>query len=186
VNKNKNNLIRAFVAVKMPEEVSAELENFLSELRPLANIKWAKFGQFHITLKFLGELEPGVIARVKNSLMPIKNFEPFNINLSYIGAFPNLNSPRVIWLSGDEGAKELTQLSKKVNEILFEDEELERDTKKFKAHLTLARLRDGMNNLPEILVRKLGTVKNFSWLCSELFLIRSELTTKGPIYTDLL
>ena len=180
----KNELIRAFVAVKMPDEVSEELENFLSEVRPLANIRWVKFGQFHITLKFLGELEPGVIARVKDSLAPIKNFSPFNISLSYIGAFPNLNAPRVIWLSGDEGAKELTQLSKRVNEILFEDEELEKDTKKFKAHLTLARLKGGV--LPENLVRKLGTVKNFSWQCDELFLIRSELTTKGPIYTDLL
>ena len=182
----KIDLIRAFVAVKMPDEISEELENFLSEVRPLANIKWVKFGQFHITLKFLGELEPHVIASVKESLMPIKNFEPFKINLSYIGAFPNLNSPRVIWLSGDEGTNELTQLSKKVNEILFEDEELEKDTKKFKAHLTLARLREGTKNLPEELVRKLGTVKNFSWQCDELFLIRSELTTKGPIYTDLL
>ena len=168
----------------MPEEVSEELENFLSEVRPLAKIRWVKFGQFHITLKFLGELEPGVIARVKDSLTPLKYFSPFKINLSYIGAFPNLNSPRVIWLSGDEGAKELAQLSKKVNETLFKDEELEKDTKKFKAHLTLARLNGG--SLSEELVRKLGTVKNFSWQCDELFLMRSELTTKGPIYTELL
>ena len=168
----------------MPDDVSEELENFLAEVRPLANIRWVKYGQFHITLKFLGELEPYIIARVKKSLTPIKNFKPFNINLSYIGAFPNLNSPRVIWLSGDEGAKELSQLSKKVNEILYEDEEIEKDEKKFKAHLTLARLKDSF--LSEELVRKLGTVKNFSWVCNELFLMRSELTTKGPIYTELL
>ena len=50
--------------------------------------------------------------------------------------------------------------------------------------MTLARLKGGV--LPEELVRKLGTVKNFSWQCGELFLMRSELTTKGPIYTELL
>ena len=177
-------MIRAFVAVKMPGEVSEELENFLSEVRPLANIRWVKFGQFHITLKFLGELEAGIIAQVKRSLEPLKHFKPFTINLSYIGAFPNLNSPRVIWLSGDEGAKELSRLSKMVNDVLFEDEDLPKDEKKFKAHLTLARLKGGV--LPEELVRKLGTVKNFSWQCGELFLMRSELTTKGPIYTELL
>lgn len=181
---NKSDLIRAFVAVKMPKKISEELENFLSEVRPLANIKWVRFGQFHITLKFLGELEPDIISRVKKSLMPLKYFEPFSINLSYIGAFPNLNSPRVIWLSGEEGAKELSRLSKKVNEILYEDEEIPKDEKKFKAHLTLARLKSGI--LSEELVRKLGTVQNFSWRCDELFLIRSELTTKGPIYTDIL
>lgn len=181
---NKSELIRAFVAVKMPEEISEELENFLAEVRPLANIKWVKYGQFHITLKFLGELEPHVISSVKKSLTPLKYFEPFNINLSYIGAFPNLHSPRVIWLSGNEGAQELTKLSRKVNEILYNDEEIPKDEKKFKAHLTLARLKNGF--LSEELVRKLGTVQNFSWRCSELFLMRSELTTKGPIYTELL
>lgn len=181
---NKSELIRAFVAVKMPEEISEELENFLAEVRPLANIKWVKYGQFHITLKFLGELEPHVISSVKKSLTPLKYFEPFNINLSYIGAFPNLHSPRVIWLSGNEGAQELTKLSRKVNEILYNDEEIPKDEKKFKAHLTLARLKSGF--LSEELVRKLGTVQNFSWSCGELFLMRSELTTKGPIYTELL
>ncbi|MBQ9419858.1 MAG: RNA 2',3'-cyclic phosphodiesterase [Synergistaceae bacterium] len=181
---NKLELIRAFVAVKMPDEVSEELENFLSEVRPLANIRWVRFGQFHITLKFLGELEANVIARVKKSLAPLKYFTPFKINLSYIGAFPNLNSPRVIWLSGDEGARELSALSRRVNDVLYDDEELPKDEKKFKAHLTLARLKNGI--LSEELVRKLGTVKNFSWQCDELFLMRSELTTKGPIYTELL
>ena len=180
----KPELIRAFIAVRMPENISSELENFLAELRPLSKIRWVKYGQFHITLKFLGELEPGVIAQVKDSLMPLKNFKPFTIELSYIGAFPNLNSPKVIWLSGDKGARELTQLSRRVNEVLYEEVDLAKDEKRFKPHLTLARVKD--ERLTEELIRKLGEVKNFSWVCDELFLMRSELTPKGPIYTELL
>ena len=180
----KPELIRAFIAVRMPENISSELENFLAELRPLSKIRWVKYGQFHITLKFLGELEPGVIAQVKASLMPLKNFKPFTIELSYIGAFPNLNSPKVIWLSGDKGARELTQLSRRVNEVLYEEVDLAKDEKRFKPHLTLARVKD--ERLTEELIRKLGEVKNFSWVCDELFLMRSELTPKGPIYTELL
>ena len=175
--------IRAFIAVKMPENISSELENFLADLRPLSKIRWVKYGQFHITLKFLGELEPRIISRVKDSLIPLKKFKPFEIELSYIGAFPNLNAPKVIWLSGDKGAKELTKLSKTVNDVLYDEVELQRDTKRFKPHLTLARLHD--ERLPEEVIRKLGDVKNFSWLCDELFLIKSELTPKGPIYTEL-
>ena len=181
---SKTDLIRAFIAVKVPDEVSEELENFLAELRPLAKIRWVKFGQFHITLKFLGELRPDLISRVKESLLPLKNFTPFDIELNYIGAFPNLNSPNVIWLSGDKGSKELANLSRKVNEVLFDEVEIPKDTKKFKAHLTLARLKNEI--LSEEIIRKLGTVKNFSWKCGELFLMRSELTTKGPIYTQLM
>ena len=176
-------MIRAFVAVRVPWNVADELENFIAELRPLAKIRWVRRDQFHITLKFLGELEPYVIDQVKDSLFPLKNFEPFRIELSYIGAFPNLNAPRVIWLSGDKGAKELSLLSRKVNEVLFEEAEIPKDDKKFKAHLTLARLKDSF--LPENLVRKLGTVKNFSWLCDELVLMKSDLRPEGPIYSQL-
>ena len=168
----------------MPEDISGELENFLAELRPLSKIRWVKYGQFHITLKFLGELEPGIIAQVKDSLTPLKTFKPFTIELSYIGAFPNLNTPRVIWLSGDKGARELTQLSRQVNDVLYEEVDLAKDEKRFKPHLTLARVKD--ERLTEELIRKLGEVKNFSWVCDELFLMRSELTPKGPIYTELL
>ena len=181
---SKTDLIRAFIAVKVPDDVSEELENFLAELRPLSRIRWVKFGQFHVTLKFLGELRPDIISGVKNSLMPLKYFSPFDIELSYIGAFPNLNSPNVIWLSGDKGSKELSNLSRKVNDVLFEELEIPKETKKFKAHLTLARLKN--EHLSEEIIRKLGTVKNFSWKCEELFLMRSELTTKGPIYTQLM
>ena len=170
--------------MKMPEDISSELENFLAELRPLSKIRWVKYGQFHITLKFLGELEPGIIAQVKDSLTPLKTFKPFTIELSYIGAFPNLNTPRVIWLSGDKGARELTQLSRQVNDVLYEEVDLAKDEKRFKPHLTLARVKD--ERLTEELIRKLGEVKNFSWVCDELFLMRSELTPKGPIYTELL
>ncbi len=170
--------------MKMPEDISGELENFLAELRPLSKIRWVKYGQFHITLKFLGELEPGVIAQVKDSLTPLKTFKPFTIELSYIGAFPNLNTPRVIWLSGDKGARELTQLSRQVNDVLYEEVDLAKDEKRFKPHLTLARVKD--ERLTEELIRKLGEVKNFLWVCDELFLMRSELTPKGPIYTELL
>ena len=180
----KSELIRAFVAVKVPNEVCEGLEDFLAELRPLSKIRWVKFSQFHITLKFLGELRPEVISQVKNSLLPLKNFNPFTIELSYIGAFPNLNSPKVIWLSGDKGARELSNLSQKVNDVLFDEVDLPKETKKFKAHLTLARLKN--ESLTEEIIRKLGTVKNFSWECNEMFLMRSELTTKGPIYTELM
>ena len=114
----------------------------------------------------------------------MKNFEPFTVELSYIGAFPNLNVPKVLWLSGEKGASELSILSKKVNESVFDTAGIERDTKKFQAHLTLARLKE--SRLPENLVRRLGEVPKISWTCSELCFFRSDLRPSGPIYSQLL
>ena len=177
-------LVRAFVAVRVAGEVADELENFLADLRPLANIRWVRREQFHITLKFLGELEPSVIEQVMDSLGPVKYFDPFTIELNHIGAFPNLSSPRVLWLAGDKGAFELAGLSRKVNDILYEDAGLERETKRFQAHVTLARLKE--SRLPEGLVRRLGEVPMMSWECGEMVLMRSQLTPRGPIYSQLL
>ena len=177
-------LIRSFVAVKVPGNVADELENFLAELRPLAKIRWVRRSQFHITLKFLGENTHQVTEDIKDALTPLKNFEPFTVELSYIGAFPNLNAPRVLWLSGSKGAKELSNVAKKVNDVIFDAAAIEKDTKKFQAHLTLARLKDSY--LPENLVRKLGEVPKLSWTCNELFLMKSGLQPSGPVYSQLL
>ncbi|MBQ7216199.1 MAG: RNA 2',3'-cyclic phosphodiesterase [Synergistaceae bacterium] len=177
-------LVRAFVAVRVPGQAADELENFLSELRPLAPIRWVRREQFHITLKFLGEVEHSVIEQVKESLEPVKFFEPFSVELDHIGAFPSLASPRVLWLGGEKGARELGKLAGRVNDVLHEEAGLERDSKKFRAHMTLARLKD--TYLPEGLVRRLGDVPVMEWECGELVLMRSQLTPRGPIYSQLL
>ena len=177
-------LVRAFVAVKLPGDCADALENFLAELRPLANIRWVRREQFHITLKFLGELEHSVIEQVKDALEPMKHFEPFTVRLDFIGAFPNLNVPRVLWLGGNEGASELGRIARNVDGVLSEKAGLERETRKFTAHMTLARLKD--SSLPEELVRMLGEVPVMSFTCRELFLMRSQLTPRGPVYSELL
>ena len=177
-------LIRSFVAVKLPGDAADVLENFLAEIRPLAKIRWVRRSQFHITLKFLGENPRDVTDDVIDALTPLKRFEPFTVELSYIGAFPNLNAPKVLWLSGDKGANELGHVAKRVNDVLYDSAGLERESKKFTAHLTLARLKDSF--LPENLLRKLGEVPKISWVCDELCLMKSDLKPSGPLYSQLM
>lgn len=168
----------------MPGDAADVLENFLAEIRPLAKIRWVRRSQFHITLKFLGENTREVTEDVKEALIPLKHFEPFTVELSYIGAFPNLNTPRVLWLSGDKGAGELGHVAKSVNDVLSDIDGLSMDAKKFQPHLTLARLRDSY--LPENLVRRLGEVPKISWTCDELYLMKSDLKPSGPVYSVIL
>ncbi len=177
-------LVRAFVAVKVPGDVADELENFLAELRPFAPIRWCRREQFHITLKFLGEVEHGVIEQVKDALESVKYFEGFTVELEHIGAFPNLNSPRVLWLGGEKGSAELGRLAGKVNDVLCDEAGLEKDSKKFRAHMTLARLKD--ERLTEELLRRLGEVPRLEFECREMVLMRSVLTPRGAVYSELM
>lgn len=176
--------MRAFVAVRVPGNVADELENFLAEVRPLAPVRWCRREQFHITLKFLGELEHEVIEQVMNALEPVKYFREFTVELEHVGAFPNLNRPKVLWLGSGKGSDELGKLAHIVDDVLHEHVGLERESKKFRAHMTLARLKD--ERLPGELVRKLGEVPRLVWECGEMALMKSLLTPRGAVYSQIL
>lgn len=176
-------LIRAFVAVTLPDDVSGRLEEYINALRPLYRVRWVRREQMHITLKFLGELEPEVIDDVKEALIPLKHFEPFRIELDTVGAFPNIRNANVLWLSGSKGAKELGRISGRVNNALLDGAGLEKDTKKFRAHMTIARLKG--ENAGDI-VNSMGTLPLLGWTCRELVLMQSVLYPKGPVYTQIL
>lgn len=174
-------LIRAFVAVKVPDDVASRLDDYLDDLRKVYRAKWVRAEQMHITLKFLGELEPEVIDDVKDILTPLKHFEPFRIELDTIGAFPNVRKANVLWLSGSKGSRELGQLSGKVNRAL--SELVEPDTKRFRAHLTIARLKgEPVEEIVNMMVR----LPPMHWTCNELVLMQSVLNPKGPVYTQIL
>src|ERR1035441_92991 len=57
---------RLFVAVTVPEGVKANMQKTQAELRrvvPQCSVRWARREQFHLTLRFLGDVEaPRVVA----------------------------------------------------------------------------------------------------------------------------
>ncbi|MDL2264745.1 hypothetical protein LJC31_08850, partial [Synergistaceae bacterium OttesenSCG-928-I11] len=58
-------------------------------------------------------------------------------------------------------------------------------TKKFKAHLTLARARGDGGPMPPEVAAVLDDAPTVSWTCDRVTLMKSLLTPKGPIYTPI-
>jgi 2'-5' RNA ligase len=183
-------LIRAFVAVVPPEELVERMTQFVGRLRPLAPWKWVGRAQLHLTLRFLGETPAAQVERVRKALTGIEadgafDDGAFEICMNRAGGFPNLTRPRVLWLGGDRGAKELTALASLVEQASVRAG-YPPETKRFSPHLTLARLRNGgESSLPAELLKALQAVPSFSWRCDRFFLMQSRLTPTGPIYTRL-
>ena len=177
----KNALVRAFVAVLVPDPAAGELERYLDTLRPLAPLRWVTRAQLHITLRFLGEQTRETIEQVKQALIPVR-FEPFELELSYAGTFPNRERPRVLWLTGQKGKAELTALAESVNRAI-DAVGLPREERAFKPHLTLARA-DGMP-LPGALLKAMENVPPLVWRCDGFDLMRSRLTPQGAIYSRI-
>jgi len=174
-------LIRAFIAVVPSGEVQNAMEKYLSQLRPLANHKWVNRSQLHVTLRFLGEIDPKVFDEIKMKLEDVK-IAPFRISLDHCGAFPGIARAKVLWISGETGSSELKQLAAQTEQIAVSCG-IAPEEKKFSPHLTIARTRiEG--NMPEELIKAMKDAPVFSWQCKDFVLMQSQLTPHGPIYTE--
>ena len=183
----KSAVIRCFVAVEIPEPIQALLKPVQTHLQSQIHrgTSWTKPGNFHLTLKFLGDIHPEASNDVSEALQRVtERHPPFSIAFGGIGAFPNLARPRVIWLGIKQGASTVSRLAKAVN-LELADLGFSPDNR-FHPHLTLARLRTATNLEPlKNILRKYDTIVGGSMRVNEIALMQSQLHRNGAIYTPL-
>ncbi len=181
-------MIRAFVAVPIEEGVvRRRLLGARSLLPPLQGLRWIPEGQLHFTIRFLGEIEEERVsaARTATATAAAAVSVPFRLALEGLGSFPPRGPARVLWAGCGEGAGALTALARAVEEA-FALEGFPREDRPFSPHLTLGRVKDPGSG--QRLSRVLATVPSEPFgevLVSTLVLFRSDLTTRGPDYTEL-
>jgi 2'-5' RNA ligase len=178
--------IRSFIAFDMENE---SVLNRLAAAQKLlvetgADLKPVAPQNIHITTRFLGDISPSMVDKVYEAMKKVK-FTPFNIKLCGLGVFPSLNYPRVVWAGMTDGVEQLksifTQLEPQISALGFAA-----DAYGFSPHLTIARVRSGVNKqrLAELVTKKadyeFGTIK-----ADCLRLKRSQLSPKGPTYSTL-
>jgi 2'-5' RNA ligase len=132
--------MRLFTAIDIPADVLLRLERLVSLLRPEALIKWSPLDNFHITTKFIGEWQEGRIEELHEALLDAAPRLPFEVELHSLGWFPNERSPRVLW-AGVFGGDGLKELARDTEEALVKLG-IERETREFSPHLTLARIKN--------------------------------------------
>lgn len=179
--------MRTFIAIELSEEIRNALAQIQSHLKYAgADVKWVEKNNIHLTLKFLGEIDDKKCEKVKAVLDQIAaEFKPFELDLKDIGAFPKIEFPRVIWVGLDKGAKESTEIAKKIDEALSKTG-FQEETRPFAAHLTVGRVRSSKNK--EVLKEKITDYQlpiTKSEIIPSIILFQSTLTPKGPIYTKL-
>lgn len=135
---------RVFIAINLPQTVKEELNKLVLLAKKINSqpvVRYVKTKGIHLTLHFLGYLDDEQINQVKDILKnSAKNYQKTELVTGEIGAFPNLNRPRVIFLSSQEkGEDTLTNLQKDLGEEL-EKIGMEIDHRPWHPHLTLARI----------------------------------------------
>lgn len=169
--------MRLFIAVDFNE-----LNDYFAELQKLLpkNARLSLTKTFHLTLKFLGEVQPDKAKKAVEILKKIK-FEPFSVFLDSIGIFPTENYIRVVWV-GLKPEDRILELQSKIDESL---KPLFKKEKEFKAHITLARVKYPEDKRGFVEHVKSIKVESDNIEIKDFKLIKSTLSLKGPVYEDL-
>ena len=102
-----------------------------------------------------------------------------------MGVFPGFSSPRVIWIGVSDTSGELEKLAAWLEEALAR-EGFVREKRKWKAHLTLGRVKSlkERGRLGELIQKEMETDAG-KMEVKDITIMRSQLTPKGAIYTSL-
>jgi RNA 2',3'-cyclic 3'-phosphodiesterase len=170
-------MLRLFVGIEFPPELKLSL-SLLSTGMPGA--RWVDAGNFHLTLRFIGEVGRDVAADIDDALGRLRA-RRFALQLAGTGVFGG-DRPRALWV-GVEREPELVSLHGKIEQALIRIG-LDPEPRKFVPHVTLARLRDpALDELGDFLAANARfraaplPVEHFS-------LIASFPTKAGSIYED--
>lgn len=135
---------RLFVAVRVSVPTANSLAGAVETLARRAgqagvSVRWVSPTLYHVTLKFLGWTRPEAISALRDALAETaRGVEPFSFSTARLGAFPSLDSARVIWAGVAAKDDALTQLAERVDAATA-PLGFERD-RPFAGHVTLGRV----------------------------------------------
>jgi 2'-5' RNA ligase len=180
-------LLRAFVAIDLPDDVRAELARTQAKLKKAeARVSWVPLRNIHLSLAFLGDIPQALVPRLSPAFdIAGEGLQPFEFVVNGIGSFGSKRRPRVIWAGVQRPPESLFALQEKVADIARRfDIPVER--RKYKPHLTLGRVR-GPRNL-DALTSAMSSAMNTRHgvvPVTRFSLMRSELRPDGAEYTVL-
>lgn len=143
---------------------------------------WAPPPNLHLTLKFLGEVDAGTAPALSDAVARVASRHgPIKLALRDLVVFPDESSPRVLALGVTDGHDALAALARDLDDALA-DLGFARETRDFRAHMTLARVKHAPGALSSIERPRLDVGVGF---VHEIALYRSDLLRNGAEYHSL-
>ena len=189
--KDTTGHFRLFVAITVPDAVREEVLLLQRELQPLAPrgaIRWTKPEQFHLTLRFLGDVASDRLAGLQESVRAVcAGISILHLRARGVGFFSNARSPRVVWIGITDDENRLAEVHRKVEQAV-QPFTAEPGGERFTGHVTLGRFKTFKRQEVSELVDRVETMKDRAfgeWTVREIEIIRSELLPIGARYTSL-
>src|SRR5262249_27662782 len=179
-------MVRTFICIDIPGSIKTRIEDLQRGLKQIdAPVSWVKPSNIHLTLKFLGAVEEGRIARVcEAASRAAQSTGPIAITIAGAGCFPSARSPRVLSIGLKEIPADLKTLYDAMEKEIA-DCGFSRERRRLGPHLSIGRLRSQHNGrlLSEALVSTGFEPESFE--AREIIVMRSNLNPKGSIYPPL-
>lgn len=181
--------LRLFLALSVPENVQAELLRLQQQLKPLLPLRaghWTKPEQFHLTLKFLGHVPAADVAAIGEAAGAVcAETPPLRLRAEGTGFFPSPFSPPVFWVDIKSPDNALLAFQRRLEDAIGRFAE-KPESKKFIAHVTLARLEKMRRSDAEKFAAQAKTGRFFGeWTAVEVKLMESQLRPTGAIHATL-
>ena len=181
--------VRSFIAIELPDELKSGLVQLQAQLKTGKQppVKWVDPYSIHLTLKFLGTIAADRISEITRAIeVSTQGVPPFHLEAKGLGVFPSLRRAQVAWVGINGEIAQLSRIQQRIESNLaplgFTPE-----SRPFKPHLTLARLRQQVSSEERqsfgqlIADAKFEEVYGFS--VHSINLMKSQLTREGAIYS---
>jgi 2'-5' RNA ligase len=168
-------MIRLFVALQLPETVR---ERLVALQGGVPGARWANSDQMHLTLRFIGEVDGNVAHDIDDALAGIRA-PSFTLELAGVGEFGGKN-PRALW-AGVRPNEALAHLHKKI-ETALQRIGLPAESRKFSAHVTLARMKGAPQEKIVQFLTHYALFASGPFGIDDFVLFSSHLSHSGSIY----
>ncbi len=165
---------RLFVAILPSGPVRAALAELAGDL---AHARWTPPEQFHLSLRFIGEVTEEQLQAVAEALAKVR-VAPFPLGVEGTGRFPPRGQPNVVWVGVGRGHPLLHQLRQQVDDRLLASG-VPFELRPFVPHFTLGRTREAS---PATVAQWLKRHRDFvgpTWRVEDFHLMASLLTPAG-------
>ena len=183
--------VRSFIAIELSDELKLGLSQLQDGLK-LGGQSWVKWVDpygIHLTLKFLGSIAVDMIGEITKAMeQVVQGIPPFHLKVSGLGVFPNLIRTQVAWVGISGEMDKLSQLQQQLEASLARLG-FAHESRPFKPHLTLARLRDRVSSDERQRFGQLIASTRFETAYTinveTINLMKSQLTREGAIYSRI-
>ncbi|MEZ0536941.1 RNA 2',3'-cyclic phosphodiesterase [Caldicellulosiruptoraceae bacterium PP1] len=177
--------MRSFIGVDFPKSLKEQIIEAQNCLKSISiKGRWKYIDNFHLTLKFLGEIEIESINKIHNILSEILlNTKGFTLQIDSCAYFKGNGNLRVVYLKPSKNLDKLFDLYNKIENAMYELG-FEKEKRPYTPHITIAQdvvLKDDFQ-----LFRNFIENKFFEQIeIDKIILFDSKEVNKKRIYTPI-